>query len=349
LSDGVHRIDAAGHALLPGFIDLHTHGAMGHDTMDASPEGLREMAHFYARHGVTSFLATTWTASHESILASLSAAAQVVGQISGGATLLGVHLEGPYINPERPGAQDSRLIRLAGREEVLQVLESGVVRLVSLAPEISENLWVIDECARRGITVSAGHTHASYEQMKIAVAHGLRHVTHCFNAMDPLGHREPGTVGAAMALPEIRCELIADNVHIHPAVQNILVKVKGPQGVILVTDSVGVTGLPDGEYTWGAYTLRLQGGQVRLPGGQLAGSCLTLERALGNLCRNCGLPLGELWPASSLNAARQLGIDSYTGSLEPGKQADLVLLDADFQVRLTVAAGEIVFEEKTSV
>jgi len=223
------------------------------------------------------------------------------------------------------------------------------VRLVSLAPEIPQNEWVIEECARRGITVSAGHTHASYDQMKTAVAHGVRQVTHCFNAMDPLGHREPGTVGAAMAFPEIRCELIADNIHVHPAVQQILVKVKGPQGVILVTDSVGVTGLPDGEYTWGAYTLRLQDGQVRLPGGQLAGSCLTLERALGNLCRNCDLPLSELWPASSLNAAQQLGIDSYTGSLEPGKRADLVLLDDAFHVHLTIAAGEIVFEDQFSV
>src|SRR5688572_8431763 len=229
----LQTMDAQGNNLLPGFIDLHVHGAMGHEVMDASASGLEEMARFYASHGVTSFLATTWTASREAIMKALELVEEMQGPIQGGATLLGVHLEGPYLNPARCGAQDVRFIRRAEREEALAFLDKGVIRLLALAPEYDENLWLIDECVKRGITVSAAHTAANYEQMQRAAAHGVTQTTHTFNAMTGLGHREPGTVGAALTIPQISCELIADNVHVHPAVQKILLDVKTPSGVIL--------------------------------------------------------------------------------------------------------------------
>jgi N-acetylglucosamine-6-phosphate deacetylase len=178
-------IDAGGGLLLPGFIDLHVHGAMGREVMDGDPDGLREMARFYARHGVTAFLATTWTASREGILRALEAVHEVVGLVRGGATILGVHLEGPYLNPKKTGAQDVRLIRRADRVEALEFLDSGLVRLLALAPEFPENLWLIDECVRRGITDSAAHTEAGLDELSAAVTRGLRHVTHCYNAMRP--------------------------------------------------------------------------------------------------------------------------------------------------------------------
>jgi N-acetylglucosamine-6-phosphate deacetylase len=343
----VQEVDAQGNMLLPGFIDLHVHGAMGHELMDASASGLEEMARFYASHGVTSFLATTWTASRDSIAKALELVEEMQGPIPGGATLLGVHLEGPYLNPARCGAQDVRLIRRAEREEALQFLESGVIRLLALAPEYEENLWLIDECVKRGITVSAAHTTADYEQMQSAAAHGLTQVTHTFNAMQGLGHREPGTVGAALTLPQIACELIADNIHVHPAVQKILVDVKSPSGVILITDAIRAAGLPEGEYTLDERPVRIQGGAVRLADGTLAGSILTMERALQNLCAATGRPLTELWVTSSLNAARAIGISSHKGSLEVGKDADLVLLDELFQVNLTIAHGEVVYSLPT--
>jgi len=339
----VQSLDAQGNNLLPGFIDLHVHGAMGHEVMDASPSGLEEMSRFYASHGVTSFLATTWTANRPSIVNALELVEEMQGPIQGGATLLGVHLEGPYLNPTRCGAQDVNLIRRAQKEEALAFLDSGVIRLLALAPEFDENLWLIDECVRRGITVSVAHTTANYEQMQRAVAHGITQLTHSYNAMQGLGHREVGTIGAAMTSPQINCELIADNIHVHPAAQKILVDVKGTSGVILVTDAIRAAGLPEGKYMLDERSVHIQEGAVRLADGTLAGSVLTMERALQNVCAATGRPLAETWNMSSLNAARAIGVSSQKGSLEVGKDADLVLLDEEFKVMLTVVQGEIVF------
>jgi len=180
--------------------------------------------------------------------------------------------------------------------------------------------------------------------MQMAVAHGVSQVTHTFNAMQGLGHREPGTVGAALTMPQLSCELIADNIHVHPAAQKILVDAKTPAGVILITDAVRPAGLPASEYVLDNRTVNTHSGAVRLADGTLAGSILTMERALQNICSATGRPLTEMWPASSLNAARAIGLSARKGSLEVGKDADLVLLDDAFTVHLTIVQGEIVFQ-----
>ncbi|MDX1687533.1 MAG: N-acetylglucosamine-6-phosphate deacetylase [Candidatus Promineifilaceae bacterium] len=339
------EVDADGRRLLPGFIDLHAHGAVGHEVMDADPEGIREIARFYARHGVTAFLPTTWTAARERLMAALAAVEQVIGPAPDGATVLGAYVEGPYLNPEKCGAQDTRYIRRADRTEAQAILDTGVVRVLALAPEFEENVWLIEECVRRGVTVSAAHTTAGFEAMGLAVERGLRQVTHMFNAMVGLGHRRPGTVGAAMAFPEINCELIADNVHVHPPVMKILVDVKGPEGVILITDAIRGAGMPDGEYAIDERTVTVRDGAARLPDGTLAGSILTMDRALHNVQAATGRPLEAVWPMASLNAARAIGVAGRRGSLEVGKAADLVLLDEAYNVALTVAEGRIVFCE----
>src|SRR5690554_6040621 len=187
-------VDAAGLTLLPGFIDVHVHGGAGAEAMDATPDALRAMARLYAQHGVTAFTAATWTDSDARIQAALDAVLELRGPQPDGATLLGVYLEGPYLNPERCGAQSAQHIRTAPRDEALAYLDTGVIRLVALAPEFEENHWLIEECVRRGITVSAAHTAATYEQMRDAVARGLTHATHTYNAMTGLHHREPGTL-----------------------------------------------------------------------------------------------------------------------------------------------------------
>ena len=289
---GEQMIDCQGGYLMPGFIDLHVHGALGHEVMDADPDGLREMARFYAAHGVTGFLATTWTASQTAIRKVLDALGPLTGPIPGGASLLGIHLEGPYLNPARCGAQDKALIRRANPTEAVEFLETGLVRLVALAPEFPENLWLVDECMRRGVTVSAGHSDATYEQMAAAIQHGLRQVTHCYNAMSPLHHRAPGVVGAALTFPEIRCELIADNIHVHPAAMQLALQAKGPDGVILITDAIRGTGLPEGEYPIDDHRrMTIKDHAARLPDGTLAGSVLTLERGLRNLAAAAKPPI----------------------------------------------------------
>jgi N-acetylglucosamine-6-phosphate deacetylase len=339
---GADVLDAGGLVVLPGFIDLHVHGAVGVDVLDADPDGLRRMARHHAGNGVTAWLPTTMTAAGRDLERALEAVGEVLGPVDGGATVLGAHLEGPYRSPARHGAQDRSLIRVAERAEATRLLDTGIVRLLALAPEVEGNRWLVAEAAARGVTVSAGHTDATYEQAMQAVAGGVRHVTHAFNAMRPLGHREPGMLGAALTVPELACELVADNVHVHPAAMRLLLQAKGADGVVLVTDAVRATGLPDGAYQVGDQTAIHMDGAIRLADGTLAGSVLTLDRALHNLQSATGRPLAELWAATSRNAARAIGVDDAKGSLAPGKDADLVLLDPELRVVATVAEGVLV-------
>jgi N-acetylglucosamine-6-phosphate deacetylase len=345
--EGSTVIDAKGLTLLPGFIDVHVHGGMGHETMDCSPDGIQEMAQFYARGGTTGYLATTWTESREKIMQSLALISEMQGQQPEGATILGVHLEGPYFDVAKRGAQREEFVRRAQREEALPFLDTNVIRLLSLAPEYEENWWLIEECRRRGITVSAAHTSASYEQMIEGINRGITHATHTYNAMIGLNHRKPGGLGAVMTRSEVYCELIADNIHVHPAAQKILYAAKGKDKVILITDAVRVAGLPDGEYKKDDdRVVVVKDGAVHLPDGTLSGSTLSMNRGLHNFMKATGEPLENLWQCSSLNAARSINMSYRKGSLEIGKDADLVLVDDEINVHLTMAEGQIVYRKE---
>lgn len=337
-------IDGHSFAVLPGYIDLHTHGALGHEMIGITPDGLQEVSLYYAQHGVTGFLATPWTAPQKDIREAIEVTRSVMGKEKG-AKILGVHLEGPFLNKVFCGAQDKSLIRPASREEALEYLESGLVRLIALAPEIAENQWLIEECAHRGVTVAAGHTNATYAEMKNAVALGVRQVTHCFNAMRPLNHREPGVVGAAFDLDKIKCELIADNIHVNPVVMKLLLKIKGPEGVILITDSISAAGMPDGSYTFKGMPITVKEGAARLADGTLAGSTLTMDRAFANFVKATSRSVAELIPCSSLNAARVLHLEDHKGQLTPGWDADLILVDQNLHVKLTMVEGSVVYSE----
>jgi N-acetylglucosamine-6-phosphate deacetylase len=341
----VETIDANGLTLLPGFIDVHVHGAVGHETMDASQDGLQRLAAFFASHGVTAFLPTTWTDTRTRIRAALENIAACIGTQPNGATIVGAHLEGPYISVEKRGAQRIQDVRRADRDEALAFLDLNVIRLLVLAPEYEENLWLIEECVRRGITVSIAHTDATFDQVQRAATLGVTHATHTYNAMRGLNHREPGALGAVLTNQNIGCELIADNIHVHPAAMQLLYACKGQEHVILITDSVRSTGLPDGEYAIDERTVRVKDGVVRLPDGTLAGSTLTMDRALQNFMRATGQPLEAIWQTSSLNAARSIHLADRKGSLEVGKDADLVLVDEQINVHLTVAEGAIVYRK----
>lgn len=341
-TDGT-RVDAGGRFIFPGFIDVHVHGTHGVAVMDGQEASLRTMARAFAAHGVTSFLPTTWTASRADTQRALETVARCVGPQADGATILGAHLEGPYLNPERCGAQQLALIRRAGRDEATAWLALDVIRLAALAPEFPENQWFLDECVRRGVAVSAAHTSARFAQIEALVPRGLRQVTHMYNAMSPLNHREPGVVGAALVLPEIRCELIADNIHVHPAAMAVLYRAKGRGGIILISDAVEAAGLPPGKHSVDGREVVVADGAVRLPDGTLAGSILTMDRALRNFARATGQRLEDLWETTSFNAAKAIGVDQRKGRIAEGYDGDLTILDCEGAVWQTIAGGRVIY------
>lgn len=340
-------IDAEGKALLPGFIDVHTHGGLGFCTMDADQERLKAIARRNAEHGVTSFLPTTLTDTKEATIRAIEAVTARINVRDGGAKTAGIHLEGPYFNPVKAGAQDPDNIRRADKNEIRDFLKAGKIRLIAMAPEYPENLAAGDLFAAEGITVSAGHTNASYDDLVKAAEHGFSEITHLYNGMGAFGHRDPGTIGGALTIPAYTCELICDNVHSHPATHRLVWKAKGPEKIILITDCIRPSGLPDGTYPFTdkeMVTVSEHGTNLRLKNGSLAGSALTMDRALFNFMNNTGTTLDEVWRCGSLNAAIQIGISAETGSIEKGKLADLILLDAACQVKMTMIEGEIVYQ-----
>ncbi|MEN6479170.1 MAG: N-acetylglucosamine-6-phosphate deacetylase [Anaerolineales bacterium] len=338
-----NRTDLAGRLLAPGLIDVHAHGALGCDTMDASPESLRRMAGYYVQHGVTGFLATTMTGPQERIMAALGTIRQVMAEGTSGAALLGAHVEGPYLNRDKRGAQIDEQIRLAQRAEYIPLLDTGVVRLITVAPEYAENLALIREAVARGVTVAAGHTCATYDQMRLAVLQGVSQVTHLFNGLEPLHHRNPGVVGAALALDEVRCQLIADNIHLHPAVLKLAVRAKGVDRIVLVTDAMSGAGMPDGDYELGGQRVIVRGGECRLEDGALAGSTLTLDRAVRNIMRACGLSVEQALPMATRVPAEALGLAGRKGAIAVGYDADLIVIDREVNVSLVMVGGEIVY------
>lgn len=336
-------IDAAGNIVAPGFIDVHTHGSSGHGVMEAFHGGLQAMAEILASQGTTGFLPTTMTAPEGKILAALEAIGRAADQTLKGAEILGAHLEGPYLNPENAGAQALEYIRPPSLEELDGFLAAYEgVRLLTLAPELPGGLELVSYAHNRGVTVSIGHSRARYETVLEGVGRGLTHASHTFCGMKPMHHRDPGPVGAVLSCDEIRAELIADRVHVHPPVMKILVRAKGMAGVVLVTDSSPFAGLPDGSYHRWNQEIRVQGDVVRTSSGRLAGSALTMDRAVKNILEDAALSLPQAIQMASYNPARSIGMEARKGSLAPGKDADLIILDGGLKARLTMVRGRVV-------
>jgi N-acetylglucosamine-6-phosphate deacetylase len=341
---GSEALDAGGNLLLPGFIDLHIHGGRGFDVMDGTVEAIQGLSRHLAAHGVTGFLATTVTASQADTIAAAETVRQARKLPPTGSAILGMHLEGPYINGGRRGAQNPGCIRPPSIAEIDEVIAASgnCVRLVTIAPEVAGAHELAAHLRRRGIICSMGHTDATYEQALAGLDAGFTHATHIYNAMRSFQHRDPGIIGAVLTDQRAMVELIADGLHVHPAAARLLIQARGPQGVILISDAVRGAGLPFGCY-------RMSGGNIwtsergaRTADGHLAGSLLTLDVALRNVMQWTGLPLHVALAMASLNQARELGIDTRKGSIEVGKDADLVICTADLQPVTTMIAGRIV-------
>lgn len=341
-------IDAGEGFIVPGFIDMHVHGGGGFDIMDGKYEAVQQVAAAHSRFGTTAFLPTTMTMGKDKIIESLKSVQEAFVKGTGAAEILGVHLEGPYINSERKGAQKKEDIKNPSIEEFLEFnLASGdLIRLVTIAPEMPGAIELIHWLSEHKIIASVGHSNATYEQVQESIRAGLNHVTHTFNAMSGLNHRDPGAAGAALSSPELTVEMIADGVHLHPAVMKILTRVKGAGKIVLITDAIRATSMPEGTYDLGGQDVIVSNGQARLKDGTLAGSILTMDKAVRNMISMAGVSLGEAIQMATINPARCLGVQGRKGSLAAGNDADIVILDKELKVKLTMVKGKIVYNRE---
>jgi len=331
--------------LAAGFIDLHSHGLAGIGvTADAlEGGGVTALSRAHARHGVTAYLLSTMTAPEAELVDVLTAAARASARAAS-PTFLGIHLEGPFLNPAFAGAQDSRYCRPADVSEADRLLRAGegVVRSLTLAPEQdTPELALVRRLAERGVVVSLGHSAADLDTARRAADAGATTVTHLFNAMPPLHHRRPGLVGAALSDDALVCELICDGVHLEPAVVALAVRAKGASRCVLVSDSIPATGLSDGEHRLGNTAVQVRDGIARTPEGRLAGSTLTLDRAVLNTARWAGISVATAARMAGQVPATVLG-DDQRGRIAAGRRADLVAFD-DQGVRMTMVGGEVVW------
>lgn len=342
---GAQRLDLSGLQAFPGFIDLHTHGLLGYDAFGF---GLAEVIRLLPRYGVASFLATTVTLPLPEIKRRLAEMAEVLADPPPGAHCLGIHLEGPNLSPQRSGMANRAwavpLTRLGF--DGFQDAAGGHIRMVTFAPEQGEAMQLIPYLLEQGVIPSIGHSDASYEQVAEAKNLGLRHATHTFNAMNPFHHRAPGVIGAVMSFPEITAELIADGVHVHPGAMRALLNAKGINGVCLVSDSAPFAGMPEGEYTWEGYSIHVENGACRTPEGNLAGSHALLDTSFRNLVEQVGLTSGGAAICASTVPAREMGIDSMKGYIQPGYDADLTICNQGYTIEMTIGQGEVLWAKR---
>jgi len=347
LPQGATVIDGEDGYLLPGLIDMHVHGGYGSDFMDADAAAYDAITRYHASCGTTGMLATTMTASKADIEAVLAAVAAYQAGSMAHARLLGVHLEGPFISPKWPGAQNPHYIVSPQIDWLKQWTSqyAGLIRQLTLAPESEGADDMIAWLHEHSIIAAAGHTDASYEQIAAAARLGLTQAVHTFNAMTPLHHRKPGTAGAVLTEDTICAELIADGHHVHPAAIRLLVRAKPADQLVLITDAMSAAGLGDGSYELGGLAVDVRDGVARLQeGGSLAGSTLTMIDAVRFVLEHTELELPEVVRLASLNPARRLGLDGTLGSLADGKQADLLWCDRELRVRHTWVNGHTVYE-----
>ena len=343
-SDAV--IDLQGLTLFPGFIDVHIHGAVGVDTMDTSVDDLMNVGEFLARHGVTGWLPTLVPAPVEEYRNAINSIGKAMPEKNSSATILGVHYEGPFVNQDQCGALHQEHFRnfnsKAALDDLPIVSDSAAVHLMTLAPEVEGGIDLVKELKKRGWVVSIGHTRATREVLDQALAAGANHMTHLMNAMTPMHHRDLGVVGWGLIHDEVTCDIIADGIHIDRSILQLLTRTKGAQNISLISDAIAAAGMPEGDYEIWGERISVAHGRTMNDRGSIAGSVITMLDAV-RLMLSLGFSECDVARMASLNPAKLLGLASDRGSIEEGKRADLVALDKDQKVQLTIIGGEICY------
>ncbi len=343
IPEGAEVIDACGCYVAPGFIDIHIHGYLGEDSSDGSADGIRKMAEGVVKNGVTGWLPTTMTVSKAELEKAFAAIKSVMEESKtwNGSAILGINAEGPYINPKKKGAQAEEHILAPDASFFKQYAD--IIKIATMAPEMEGGLDMARELARdTDILVSIGHTNATYEEAIDAIENGAGHITHLFNAQTALAHRNPGVVGAALT-SDVSVEMICDTFHVHKALFSLISSIKKDK-FCLITDCTRAGGMPDGEYTLGGQKFYLKGIECLLEDGTIAGSVLKLNDAVKNVYENTDMPLYEVVNAASLNPATAIGMAKCKGSIECGKDADLVIFDEDIRIQKTIIGGTVRYD-----
>ncbi len=338
-------LDCSGMIIMPGFIDVHTHGGAGFDFKDEAPDALATLSDYYSSHGVTTVLATLSPLSPARLVLAVSRLAKFCARNRGRTNIVGIHLEGPYINRSMSGGNKKEYIEDLDMSRWREVFEAGegYIRLMTVAPELKGIDRLIEDATKHEIVIALGHSTADGATAEKAVQLGARQVTHIFNAMRGLHHREPDLLSTALLSDSLDAQIIADGVHVHPDIIRLAIKAKTTDHLMLVTDSMRAAGLPDGKYDSAGNTVTVENGISRMQDGTLAGSTLVFENGLRLIASFPGMDLPSAAGMTSMNAARSLGIQNETGSIEAGKCADLVVLDKAFNVEMTIGKGKIEF------
>ncbi|MFC7393400.1 N-acetylglucosamine-6-phosphate deacetylase [Scopulibacillus cellulosilyticus] len=333
---------------LPGMIDVHIHGANGSDTMDATPDALKNIAQTLPKEGTTSFLATTITQEHSAIERALENAGKyIIDQPNGGqAEVVGVHLEGPFINPEKAGAQPLKHIVEGDIPlfEKWQKISGGNIRLVTLAPERKHGLELTKYLSEHNVTASIGHSNGSYHDVDEAIKAGATHVTHLYNGMKGLHHREPGVLGAALLRHELYTEMIVDGLHICPEMVDFAYRQKGSDRTVLITDAMRAKCMKNGIYDLGGQDVNVKDGKATLANGSLAGSVLEMKQAIKNMLSFTDATLADVMKMGAVNPAKQCGVFDRKGSVETNKDADLIILDENNDLVMTICRGVVSYQ-----
>ena len=335
--------DVEGCKVVPGLIDIHCHGAVGHDVMTSSPPQLKEIAEHLAKNGTTSFFPTTITSRMEDLLNVLRNVKEASKMAGCGSSIEGVHIEGPYINAAHKGCHDPSLIKQPTLEEYESFREiMGDLKIhMTVAPEMPGNMEFIKYAVSKGSTVGIGHSDGNCSDVKKGLEAGATIFTHLFNGMRGIHHREPGVAGTALA-SDAFVELICDGIHVHPEIIKMVYRVKGKEKIVLVTDAMQATGFGDGEFSFGGFRVFVKDGIARKEDGTLAGSTLTMFKAIKNMMKFTGIPLEDAVSMASLNPAKVVGLSHITGSIQPGKRADLVVIDGSMEIKMVFCRGKLV-------